>query len=122
MGLSKKLPPIRLDAGAFWRLVEEHGVNVLFSAPTAFRAMRQADPDGLMTKKYDLSTLRAIFVAGERSDPSTVSDCVFSESSHIRVILRSIRPPIISPDSYTGSKVYYKTTMYQQLIIGGKQS
>jgi hypothetical protein len=118
----KKFPPIRLDAGAFWRLVEEHGVNVLFSAPTAFRAMRQADPDGLMTKKYDLSTLRAIFVAGERSDPSTVSDCVFSESSHIRVILRSIRPPIISPDSYTGSKVYYKTTMYQQLIIGGKQS
>ena len=47
-------------------------MNVLFSAPTAFRAMRQADPDGLMTKKYDLSTLRAIFVAGERSDPSTV--------------------------------------------------
>ncbi|KAL3805967.1 hypothetical protein ACHAW5_002503 [Stephanodiscus triporus] len=60
------------DAGAFWRIVEEHGVNVLFSAPTAFRAMRQADPDGLMTKKYDLSTLRAVFVAGERSDPSTL--------------------------------------------------
>jgi hypothetical protein len=117
----KKLFLIRLDAGAFWRLVEEHGVNVLFSAPTAFRAMRQADPDGLMTKKYDLSTLRAIFVAGERSDPSTVSDYVFSESPHIRVILRSIRPPI-SSDSYTGSKVFYKTTMYQQLIIGGKQS
>ena len=117
-----KLPSIRLDIGAFWRLVEEHGVTVLFSNPTAFQAMRQADPGGLMTKKYNLSTLRAIFVAGERSDPSTVSDYIFSESSHIRVILRSIRPPIISLDSYTGSKVYYKITTYQQLINGGKQS
>lgn len=60
------------DAGAFWRVVEEHGVNALFSAPTAFRAIRQADPDGLMTKKYDLSSLRTVFVAGERSDPSTL--------------------------------------------------
>ncbi|KAL3811892.1 hypothetical protein ACHAXA_005558 [Cyclostephanos tholiformis] len=60
------------DAGAYWRLVEEHGVNVLFSAPTAFRAMRQADPEGLLMKKYDLSKLRAVFVAGERSDPSTL--------------------------------------------------
>ena len=59
------------DAGAFWRIVEEHGVNVLFSAPTAFRAIRQADPKGAMAKKYDLSSLRAIFAAGERSDPST---------------------------------------------------
>ena len=38
------------DAGAFWRVIEEHGVNTLFSAPTAFRAVRQADPEGLMTK------------------------------------------------------------------------
>jgi hypothetical protein len=82
----KNIPPVCLDAGAYWRLVEEHGVNVLFSAPTAFRAMRQADPDGLMTKKYDLSTLRAIFVAGERSDPSTVSDSVWSEYSRTFVI------------------------------------
>jgi propionyl-CoA synthetase len=49
-------------------LVEEHDVNVIFSAPTAFVAMRQADPEGLMTKRYDLSSLRAVFVAGERSD------------------------------------------------------
>mmetsp|Transcript_15635 Transcript_15635/g.37550 ORF Transcript_15635/g.37550 Transcript_15635/m.37550 type:complete len:406 (-) Transcript_15635:66-1283(-) len=60
------------DAGAFWRVVEEHGVNVLFSAPTAFRAIRQADPEGLMAKKYDLSSLRTVFAAGERSDPSTL--------------------------------------------------
>ena len=60
------------DAGAFWRVIEEYGVNVLFSAPTAFRAIRQADPEGLMTKKYDLSTLQTVFAAGERSDPSTL--------------------------------------------------
>jgi propionyl-CoA synthetase len=60
------------DSGAFWRCVEEHGVNTLFSAPTAFRAIRQSDPKGLEVKKYDLSTLRAVFVAGERSDPSTL--------------------------------------------------
>ena len=60
------------DAGAFWRVIKEHGVNTLFSAPTAFRAVRQADPEGLMTKKYDLSSLRTVFAAGERSDPSTL--------------------------------------------------
>eukprot|EP00804_Cyclotella_cryptica_P000350 CCRYP_008682-RA/>CCRYP_008682-RA protein AED:0.06 eAED:0.06 QI:1196/1/1/1/0.75/0.6/5/291/391 len=60
------------DSGAYWRCVEEHGVNTLFSAPTAFRAIRQADPKGLEVKKYDLSTLQAVFVAGERSDPSTL--------------------------------------------------
>ena len=60
------------DAGAWWRIIEEYGVNVLFSAPTAFRAIRQADPDGVMAKKYDLSTLRTVFAAGERSDPSTL--------------------------------------------------
>lgn len=60
------------DAGAFWRVVEEHGVNVLFSAPTAFRAIRQADPPGSMAGQYDLSSLRTVFAAGERSDPSTL--------------------------------------------------
>lgn len=60
------------DAGAFWRIVEEHGVNVLFSAPTAFRAMRQVDPEGALAKKYDLSSLKSVFAAGERSDPSTL--------------------------------------------------
>jgi propionyl-CoA synthetase len=60
------------DAGAWWRCIEEHGVNTLFSAPTAFRAIRQADPEGLETKKYDLTSLRAVFAAGERADPSTL--------------------------------------------------
>jgi acyl-coenzyme A synthetase/AMP-(fatty) acid ligase len=60
------------DAGSWWRCIEEHGVNTLFSAPTAFRAIRQADPEGLETKKYDLSSLRAVFAAGERADPSTL--------------------------------------------------
>ncbi|KAL9178555.1 hypothetical protein ACHAXT_001893 [Thalassiosira profunda] len=60
------------DAGAFWRIVEEYGVNVLFSAPTSFRAVRQADPEGAMAKKHDLSSLRAVYAAGERSDPSTL--------------------------------------------------
>ena len=60
------------DAGAFWRVVEEHKVNALFSAPTAFRTIRQADPEGLMIQKYDLSTLRTVWAAGERSDPSTL--------------------------------------------------
>ena len=60
------------DGGAFWRVIEEHEVNVLFSAPTAFRAVRQADPEGLMVKNYDLSSLRTVFAAGERSDPATL--------------------------------------------------
>ena len=60
------------DGGAFWRVIEEHEVNVLFSAPTAFRAVRQADPEGLMVKNYDLSSLRTVFAGGERSDPATL--------------------------------------------------
>jgi len=64
--------PVHPDAGALWRVIEEHGVNTLFAAPTGFRAIRQLDPSGSMTKKYDLSTLRTVFVAGERSDPNTL--------------------------------------------------
>src|SRR6056300_294815 len=64
--------PIHPDAGVLWRVIEEHGVNALFAAPTGFRAIRQLDPEGDMTKKYDLSSLRSVFVAGERSDPSTL--------------------------------------------------
>jgi propionyl-CoA synthetase len=59
------------DAGAFWRVVAEHGVSVMFAAPTAIRAMRKADPDGLLAKDYDLSSLRTLFLAGERLDPDT---------------------------------------------------
>ena len=60
------------DAGAFWRVVEEHKVNVLFTAPTAFRAIRKADPDAGYIRKYDLSSLQALFLAGERCDPDTL--------------------------------------------------
>ena len=59
------------DAGAFWRVVAEHGVRVLFTAPTAFRAIRKEDPNGEHPAKHDLSMLRALFLAGERLDPET---------------------------------------------------
>ena len=61
------------DAGVFWRAVEKYSVNVLFTAPTALRAIRQADPAGKYVEKSDLSSLRALFVAGERADPNTIN-------------------------------------------------
>jgi propionyl-CoA synthetase len=60
------------DAGAFWRVISEHGVGTLFTAPTAFRAIRQQDPDGAQISRYDLSGFRALFLAGERCDPETL--------------------------------------------------
>jgi propionyl-CoA synthetase len=60
------------DAGAFWRVIGEHGVSTMFTAPTAFRAIRQQDPDGAFIKRYDLSRFRALFLAGERCDPETL--------------------------------------------------
>jgi propionyl-CoA synthetase len=60
------------DAGAFWRVIAEHGVSTLFTAPTAFRAIRQQDPDGLHIGRHDLTSLRALFLAGERCDPDTL--------------------------------------------------
>jgi propionyl-CoA synthetase len=60
------------DAGAFWRVVAEHRVNALFTAPTAFRAIKKEDPDGRLLAGYDLSSLRTLFLAGERCDPDTV--------------------------------------------------
>jgi propionyl-CoA synthetase len=60
------------DSGAYWRVIAQHGVNTLFTAPTAFRAIRKEDPDGRLIGKYDLSRLRALFLAGERADPATV--------------------------------------------------
>ncbi len=64
--------PVRTpDAGAFWRVVEEYKVKVLFSAPTAFRAVRKEDPHSELFKKYDLRSLRALYLAGERLDPPT---------------------------------------------------
>lgn len=60
------------DAGAFWRVASEHNVACMFTAPTAFRAIKQHDPDGELITKYDLCGLRALFLAGERCDPDTL--------------------------------------------------
>ena len=60
------------DAGAFWRVASEHKAAVLFTAPTALRAIKKEDPQGLKIRDYDLSVLRALFLAGERADPETV--------------------------------------------------
>ena len=60
------------DAGTFWRVIAEHGVKALFTAPTAFRAIKKEDPDGNFIRKYDLSQFRTLFLAGERADPDTV--------------------------------------------------
>jgi propionyl-CoA synthetase len=61
------------DAGAFWRVVAEHKVKALFTAPTAFRAIKKEDPGGDLARKYDLSGMRYLFLAGERLDPETYS-------------------------------------------------
>jgi propionyl-CoA synthetase len=60
------------DAGAFWRVVADHRVNALFTAPTAFRAIKKEDPTGALIGRYDLGSLRTLFLAGERCDPDTV--------------------------------------------------
>jgi propionyl-CoA synthetase len=61
------------DPGAFWRVVAQHRVNVLFTAPTAFRAIKREDPDGTFIRPHDLSSLRTLFLAGERCDPDTLT-------------------------------------------------
>ena len=61
------------DAGTFWRIISEHDVSVLFTAPTAFRAIKRLDPGGEFTKKFNLSCLKAMFLAGERADPDTIN-------------------------------------------------
>ena len=61
------------DPGAFWRVIEENRVKVLFTAPTAFRAIKKEDPEGEYVGKYDLSSLKALFLAGERCDPDTLA-------------------------------------------------
>ncbi len=60
------------DAGAFWRVISQHGVSTLFTAPTAFRAIKREDPQGEQVKRYDLSRFRTLFLAGERADPDTI--------------------------------------------------
>jgi propionyl-CoA synthetase len=59
------------DPGAFWRVIAEHGVHALFTAPTAIRAIRREDPEGRHCKRYDVSRFRTLFLAGERLDPET---------------------------------------------------
>jgi len=63
------------DAGAFWRVIEQHRVNALFTAPTALRAIKREDPHARQLADYDLTTLRTLFLAGERADPDTVEWC-----------------------------------------------
>jgi propionyl-CoA synthetase len=60
------------DAGVYWRMIAEHGIAAMFTAPTAFRAIKRDDPDGTFIRKYDLSKFRTLFLAGERADPATV--------------------------------------------------
>jgi propionyl-CoA synthetase len=60
------------DAGVFWRVISQHRVSTMFTAPTAFRAIKREDPRGELIKKYDLSHFRALFLAGERLDPDTL--------------------------------------------------
>ncbi|MDD9720035.1 propionyl-CoA synthetase [Sulfitobacter sp. PR48] len=60
------------DAGTFWRIIAEHNVRSFFTAPTAIRAVRREDPEGDFIRKYDLSCLRALYLAGERADPDTI--------------------------------------------------
>ena len=64
-------PIMTPDAGAFWRIVDEYKVKGLFTAPTAYRAIKKEDPDAELAKKYDLSSLEALYSAGERLDPAT---------------------------------------------------
>ena len=60
------------DAGAFWHVIANHRVKTMFTAPTAFRAIKREDPNGKLVKNYDLSALTSLFLAGERSDPDTL--------------------------------------------------
>ena len=69
------------DAGAFWRVVRDHGVRALFTAPTAFRAIKKEDPKAALLAAYDVSTLRYLFLAGERLDPETYTWA----SDHLRI-------------------------------------
>ncbi len=69
------------DAGAFWRVVQEHKVKIMFTAPTAIRAIKREDPEGKIVKNYDISNLESLFLAGERCDPDTVS----WSQSHLKV-------------------------------------
>ena len=72
------------DPGAFWRLTAQHGVNIIFTAPTAFRAIKKEDPQGLHMAKHDLRNFRVLYLAGERCDPDTLAWA--QEKLHVPVI------------------------------------
>ncbi len=72
------------DPGAFWRVISQHGVNALFTAPTAFRAIKRDDPNGEHIRRYDLRAFRTLFLAGERCDPDTLEWA--REQLHVPVI------------------------------------
>jgi propionyl-CoA synthetase len=65
-------PVFTPDAGAFWRVISQHKVKSMFTAPTAFRAIKQQDPTAALIKNYDLSNFKILFLAGERTDPDTL--------------------------------------------------
>ena len=102
------------DAGAFWRVIEEYGVRALFTAPTAFRAVRKEDPDGALLAGHDVSSMHTLFLAGERLDPDTwewagerlgipvVDHCWQTETGWpIAANLRGLQPMPIKPGSPT---------------------
>lgn len=66
-------PVFTPDPDAFWRVIEEYKVSVMFTDPTVFRAIKKEDPDGVYCKKYDLSNFRTLFLVGERCDPMTLA-------------------------------------------------
>ncbi|MEO1226185.1 MAG: propionyl-CoA synthetase [Pseudomonadota bacterium] len=72
------------DAGVYWRVIDQHKVSALFTAPTAFRAIKKEDPDGVLLGDHDISSLRTLFLAGERSDPDTIRWA--EEKLHVPVI------------------------------------
>ena len=72
------------DAGVYWRVIDQHKVAALFTAPTAFRAIKKEDPDGALIGGHDISSLRTLFLAGERSDPDTIRWA--EEKLHVPVI------------------------------------
>ncbi len=107
-------PIMTPDAGAFWRVVSDYGIKALFTAPTAFRAIKKMDPEGALINKYDISSLQTIFSAGERLDPPTYEWLV--EKTGLPVIdhwwqtetgwaiaanLRGIEPMPVKPGSAT---------------------
>ena len=95
------------DASAFWRIVEKHKVNALFTAPTALRAVRREDPEAKHVKSRDLSSLRAIFLAGERSEPSIVQfySKVLAEIGNAKIIDNYWSTEIGSPITALSCKI-----------------